>query len=222
MRQLTVEFDMDILVRILHDLVDWAPVQIYVVTGVLLAAEVGLLLGVFVPAATTLFTLGFLAHSGRIDVLSAMVFASLAAALGDSIGYWEGRLLGKRAETGWLARRIGAERRERVNRLFDRFGGKAVMLGRWIAFVRTVMPRLAGMSLLSYRRFLLWNLIGIAVWIPGSIAIGYFAGTSYQQVIDAFGQFSVVIGVVLAVTVTIAVLYLAVKKLCVRSIKPVE
>ncbi len=203
---------MNILGAVLHDLGELPATQVYVVAGLILAAEAGLLLGIFAPAATTLFTLGFLAHTGHIDVLLAMVFACLAAALGDSIGYWEGRLLGKRAETGWLARRIGAGRREHVNRLFERFGGRAVMVGRWVAFVRTIMPRLAGMSRLSYRRFLLWNIIGILVWIPGSIGIGYLAGSSYQNVIQNSGRLNVVIGAVLAAAAVIIAAYIAVKR----------
>jgi len=201
---------MEILTRLLHDLVESSPTQIYLITGLILASEAGLLLGVLAPAATTLFTLGVLAHSGHVSLAPAVLFACLAAMIGDSVGYWEGRLLGERAKTGWLERRIGTDRRQRMDRLFHRFGGRTVMIGRWIAFVRTVMPRLAGAARLPYRRFLMWNGIGIAVWIPGSIALGYFAGSSYQRLL-AQAEPIVICGVVLAVAVVATGIWFAVR-----------
>src|SRR5262245_15493942 len=86
------------------------PTQTYVVAGLLLAAEVGLLAGLAVPAATIMLSLGALANTGHLRLVPAIVVAVIAALVGDSVGYWEGRLVGPRLRAGRLGRRIGLRR----------------------------------------------------------------------------------------------------------------
>jgi len=152
------------------------PAAIYAVAGLLLAAEVGLLIGLAVPAASIMLALGALAATDRIDLTTAIAVATASAAAGDSIGYWEGRLTGPRLRTSRLARRIGADRWHRAERMLRR-GAPAIVLGRWTAYARTLVPRLAGAAGIRYRTFLLYNLPAVVVWIPASVLLGYLGLT---------------------------------------------
>jgi membrane-associated protein len=151
----------------------------YAAAALLLAAEVGFPFGLFVPAATVLMTTGVLAGTGQLDLVVALLATTAGALAGDSVGYWEGRLWGPRARTGRLAARIGRRRWERAESLVRRGGGTAITLGRWTPFVRTLVPRLAGASGIPYARFLPFNAVGVVVWVPGSVLVGYLAHGSF-------------------------------------------
>lgn len=150
------------------------PLEIYVVAGLLLAAEVGVLVGLAIPAASILFGLGALAGAGRLHLAIVMVVAVGAALLGDTIGYWEGRYVGPRLRTGRFGRRIGVRRWQRAERLLRR-GAPAIAVGRWTAFVRTLVPRVAGAAGVPYATFLTYEVPAVLVWIPGTIVLGYAA-----------------------------------------------
>ncbi|MFC7545845.1 DedA family protein [Plantactinospora sp. GCM10030261] len=166
-------------------LIDWLgglpPAGVYLVAAVLLAAEVGILLGVAVPAATTMLTVGALAHSGRLDLGTVLIVCVAAAFAGDQLGFVEGRLAGDRVRRGRLGRRIGADRWARADELLMRRGGPAVLVGRWMAVVRTIVPRVAGAAGLPYRRFVAYNAAGVVVWVPGTVLLGYAGGASYAR-----------------------------------------
>jgi membrane protein DedA with SNARE-associated domain len=167
---------MDILTGVADLLADLPPAAIYLVAAVLLAAEVGVLAGLVVPAASVMLSLGALAQTGRVHLGLAIAVAVTSALAGDSIGYWEGRLLGRRVRTGRIGRRIGARRWQRAESAVRRSGGPAVLLGRWIAYLRTLVPRLAGAGGMAYRRFLPFNAAAVLVWVPGTVLVGYLAG----------------------------------------------
>jgi undecaprenyl-diphosphatase len=151
------------------------PTHVYVVAGLLLAAEVGLVIGLAVPAASIMLSLGALANAGHLRLLTAIAVAVVAALLGDSIGYWEGRLVGPRLRSGRLGRRIGVRRWQRAERVIRR-GAPAIALGRWTAFVRTLVPRIAGATGVGYVVFLVYEVPAVLVWMPGTILLGYAAG----------------------------------------------
>jgi membrane-associated protein len=171
----------DITASFLDRLTGLPPVWLYLTAAAVLAAEVGLLAGAVVPAASTMLTVGFLAHSGRLDLTTALAVTTAAALLGDHLGYLEGRLLGPRIRRGWFGRRVGDHRWDRAERLIARRGGTAVVLGRWTAFVRTLMPRAAAAAGLPYRRFALFDAAAVLVWVPGTVLVGYLAGASYTR-----------------------------------------
>ncbi|TDC84559.1 DedA family protein [Micromonospora sp. KC606] len=152
------------------------PPAVYAAGALLIAAEVGVLLGAFVPAASVMLALGALSATGTLDLPVTTAVAVLAALLGDSVGYWEGRIAGPRLRTGRLGRRIGSRRWRRAEHLVRR-GGIAVTIGRCTAFVRTLVPRVAGVAGMRYRRFLVYDAVAVTVWAPGTILIGYAAGT---------------------------------------------
>ncbi|MEV4760615.1 DedA family protein [Micromonospora sp. NPDC049559] len=185
---------MDFTARFLDWLAGLPAGWLYLAAAAVLATEVGLLAGLVMPAASTMLTVGFLAYAGRLDLTTALVVLTAAALVGDHVGYLEGRLVGPRLRRGWLGRRVGDRRWDRAEALVAARGGRAVLLGRWVAFVRTLVPRVAAVAGVPYRRFALFNAAGVLVWVPGTVLAGYLAGASYSRLTGLAG----VAGAVLA------------------------
>jgi undecaprenyl-diphosphatase len=126
---------------------------------------------------------------------------SVAGALtGDNVGYWLGRRLGRPWLTRhrWLAGKQGGVL-ERVDALFARHGGKAVLIGRFIGFLRAMAPFAAGSAHMPYARFAVFNAIGATAWGIFFVLLGYFLGSSWPLVERWFGRVGLVLGVVVLV-----------------------
>ncbi|MFK3984915.1 DedA family protein [Micromonospora sp. NPDC050397] len=154
---------------------------LYFTVFLVLSAEVAILPGMVLPAATTMLTVGFLARTGALEVVTALAVTSVAAMVGDQVAFLEGRLVGPRLRHSRFGRRIADHRWERAERLFTSRGGPAVLLGRWTPYVRTLVPRVAAVAGLPYRRFVLFDAAAVLVWVPGIFLMGYLAGASYLK-----------------------------------------
>ncbi|MBB2741698.1 UNVERIFIED_ORG: membrane protein DedA with SNARE-associated domain [Microbispora rosea subsp. rosea] len=177
---------------------------LYAVVAALVFAEDALFVGFVVPGETAAVLGGVLAGQGRLSVYWLGLVVTLAAIAGDSAGYFIGRRLGP----GVLDRRVLRHRRDRVERaqaLIRRWGPQAVFFARFAAFLRALMPTLAGVSRMSYRRFFLFNVLGGVLWGVGYTLLGFFAGAAYEQVQSAVG--GVVAAVLAAVVLTALVLW---------------
>ncbi|AVT38840.1 DedA family protein [Plantactinospora sp. BB1] len=192
---------MDPAVGLVDRLTGLPPGWLYLAAGALLAAEVGVLAGILVPAAGTMLAIGLLARSGYLDLVTALVVCTVAAFAGDQLGYLHGRLAGARVRAGRLARWIGVERWRRAEALVLDRGGPAILLGRWRAFGRTLVARVAGAAGVPYRRFVLFNAVGVAVWVPGTVLLGYGVGISYAGLTAVVGP---VAGLVLVAAAVVA------------------
>ncbi|WP_344139212.1 VTT domain-containing protein [Luedemannella flava] len=164
------------------------PLAVYTVAALLVAAETGLIIGLVLPGEVTLVAAGFLAYTGVTSPIPTAIVLVAAALAGDALGYAEGRRLGPRLKASRLGHWVGEPRWHRAEALFARHGGRAILLGRHVAFARTLMPRLAAMSGLTYRQLLPWDLAGVATQVGGALALGYLAGTSYEQLAHVFGR----------------------------------
>ncbi len=174
--------------HVLNVLTHWPPALVYLVTAVVVCAETATVLGLLVPGEATLLIVGFLCYQGVLRLGVALPLMLAAALVGDSIGYWEGRRVGPRLRSTRLGRRVGERRWARTERLFQRYGGRAVFLARFIAFARTLTPRLVGMSAIGYRTFLPWDVLGVLGITGGTVLVGYAAGRSYATAADIFGR----------------------------------
>jgi undecaprenyl-diphosphatase len=182
------------------------PLLVYLVAAALVAGETGLLvLGLLVPSEATLLLVGFLAYTGTLDLGAALVVMIASALLGDTLAFRSGRRNGPRLRASRWGQRIGAHRWAKADEMLGRLGGRAVLVARWIAFARTLVPRLAGGAGMPYRRFAPWNLAGVLSWVGGSVVVGYLAGESYQTVSDYFGKAT---GAVLVLLVAVAAIVL--------------
>ncbi len=177
---------------------------LYAVVAALVFAEDALFVGFVVPGETAAVLGGVLASQGRLSVYWLGLVVTLAAIAGDSAGYFIGRRLGP----GVLDVRVLRRRRDRVEKaqaLIRRWGPQAVFFARFAAFLRALMPTLAGVSRMSYRRFFLFNVLGGVLWGVGYTLLGFFAGAAYEQVQSAVG--GVVAAVLAAVVVTALVVW---------------
>ncbi|MFB9235465.1 DedA family protein [Plantactinospora siamensis] len=172
---------MNFTTALLNRIAELPPAGIYAAAAAVLAGEVGLLFGLVLPAASTMLTVGLLARTGQLDLGTAALVCTLAAFAGDQLGFLEGRLTGARVRAGWLGRRVGDRRWGQAEELIRRRGGPAVTVGRWTAFARTLVPRVAGAVGLPYRRFVAFDALGVLVWVPGTVGAGYLAGASVSR-----------------------------------------
>lgn len=175
----------------------------YAIIAGLVFGEAAVFIGFVLPGETAVLLGGFLASRGHLQIAVLCVLVVVAAVLGDSVGYEVGRVFGPRVVRWRLLDRHQARLAIARGTLRDK-GGPAIFLGRFTAFFRAVMPGLAGLSEMQYRRFLTWNALGGLIWGIGYCLVGYFAGASYEKVASKIGTGSaVVIGalVVLALVV---------------------
>jgi membrane-associated protein len=155
------------------------------VAGLVVVGEPALLLGVVLPSLTSMLVLGFLARGGVLPLAVAAGTAVLSAALGDSLGYLSGHRWGRRREL--LVRRVGAHRWAAAERLFQRFGTPSVFGARWVAGPRTLVPRLAALTAMPYRRFLLYSIPSAILWGGTVTGAGYLAGREYPVIARTLG-----------------------------------
>jgi membrane protein DedA with SNARE-associated domain len=177
-------------------------VIVYALVAGLVFAEDALFLGFVIPGETAAVLGGVDASRGHVS-LSLMVMLVIAAAIiGDSVGYEMGRAVGPRV----LSLSALEKHRGRVDdarSVLARRGGSAVFFARFVAFFRAVMPALAGASHMPYRRFLVFNAVGGAVWAVSFVLLGYLAGNSFRAVEKTVGRgvAAVVLVLVLAAVV---------------------
>ncbi len=155
----------------------FGPVALLVVCAVVFA-ETGLLVGFLLPGDTLLFFTGVLAVSGKfgVDIWWVCLAISLAAFLGGEVGYLIGHKLGPRVFERKESGLFSVKNVERTNAFFERFGGFAVVVARFVPIVRTFAPIAAGVGHMNYRRYSLYNAIGALVWGSGIVLLGYLLG----------------------------------------------
>ena len=180
------------------------PLAAYAIIAALVLGEAAIFLGFVIPGETAVLLGGFLASTHDLNIWVLCVLVVLSAVIGDSIGYEVGRLFGPRIVQSRLFLKHGA-RLDAARGMLRERGGPAVFLGRFTAFFRAVMPGLAGLSNMQYRRFLLWNALGGLVWGVGYCLIGYFAGASYEKVASRVGTGAAV--AILAIVVVVLVVW---------------
>jgi membrane-associated protein len=142
-------------------------------------AESGLMVGFFLPGDSLLFTAGFLAQQGIFSInIHVFVFILfIAAALGNSTGYMFGHRVGRRLFQRQDSRFFRQEYLVRAEEFYEKYGSKTIILAMFVPIVRTFTPIVAGISKMSYRKFVTFNLIGAALWTSSFTYLGYYAGT---------------------------------------------
>jgi membrane-associated protein len=155
----------------------------YLVLFVVIFIETGLVITPFLPGDSLLFAAGAIAALGngstvngfKIDVLVLYIVVAVAAILGDTVNYWIGHFIGPRVFTGevrWLKK----EYLDRTQAFYEKYGGKAIFLGRFVPIVRTFVPFIAGIGEMRYGYFISYNIFGGIVWTALFTFAGYFFG----------------------------------------------
>ena len=170
----------------------------YVGLFVIVFAESGMFFGFFLPGDSLLFTAGFLASQGLLNIWVLLPLLVTGAILGDSAGYWIGRKLG-----GWLVKQKDSwffkrEHLFRAEKFYEKHGGKTLILARFIPIIRTFAPIVAGMADMKYGKFLSFNILGGLGWAMGMTLAGYFLG----RIIPGVDKYLLpIVGVIVIVSV---------------------
>ncbi len=169
-----------LITDILNRILNLPPWLVFVVVGLLVFAEAAVFFGFIFPGETAVILGGVVASGGNVNIIALTSLVVVCAIAGDSVGYWVGSTFGERV----LKVKILESRRGAIDgalELLRRRGGIAVFLGRFTAFLRAVMPGLAGASRMHYRTFLAANAIGGVVWGVTFTLLGYFLGNAYHR-----------------------------------------
>ena len=149
----------------------------YLGLAITVFAESGLLIGIFLPGDSLLFAAGLLAAAGFFSFVPLVLTVSAAAILGDSVGYWFGANVGvnffKRKDSLFFKH----EYLVRTERFYQKYGGRAVVLARFVPIVRTIAPILAGVGSMTYGKFFRYNVLGGTLWGIGMTTLGYSLGS---------------------------------------------
>ena len=148
----------------------------YAMLFFIIFCETGLVVTPFLPGDSLLFATGSFAAIGSLDIRWLTIFLSVAAIAGDTVNYWIGHATGPKVFTQEKSRFLNREYLERTQRFYKRYGGKTIILARFIPIVRTFAPFVAGIGCMDYMRFLAFNVIGGLAWIALFILGGFFFG----------------------------------------------
>jgi len=170
-----------------------------VVIALVIFAECGLLIGFFLPGDSLLFVAGFLASQGLgVDIWLLSLTCAAAAIAGPLVGYWYGAWAGPRLfykEESLLFRK---QHLMRAHEFYDRHGGKALVIARFMPIVRTFAPVVAGMATMNYPRFVAYTVVGALIWAMGVTWLGYFLGS---MIPDAGKYLEYIVIAIIAVSV---------------------
>lgn len=139
-------------------------------------AESGILIGLFLPGDSLLFTTGFLASQGYLNIWLLIPILYTAAFLGDSTGYWIGHKVGPKIFVRPKSLWFNPDHVEKTRRFFEKHGAKAVVLARFVPIVRTFIPVMAGVGEMHYKTFVRYNAIGAFLWACGITLLGFLFG----------------------------------------------
>ena len=149
-------------------------------------AETGLFVGVFLPGDSLLFTAGVLASQGHLNIVLLAAGCFVAAVAGDATGYLIGDRMGKRLFTKPESRFFKPAYLDKAQAFFEKHGGKAIIIGRFMPVVRTMVPMVAGAGTMPYRQFFTYNVIGGFLWGVCVTLAGYFLGDLIGDSIDRY------------------------------------
>jgi membrane-associated protein len=186
-------------------LVDLLPVYGPKLLFVLAILETSFVTGFVVPSGLATSAATVLALDGRLDLMPVVVAAIAGGFVGDTVGFWIGRAWGHRILEGdgrWA--RLLAPERGRMSHLFGRHPLATVTVSRLIAFARTVMPMASGMSGLSYRRYVRYEVMGLLAWAGIYVGIGFVARESWEVATRLIGVAGTVVFAAVTATLWIA------------------
>jgi membrane-associated protein len=151
---------------------------VYALMFLVIFCETGLVVTPILPGDSLLFALGALcSRSEGLHLGLLMALLTIAAILGDSANYWLGSLLGPRIFRGENVRFLNRKHLDRTHEFFERYGGKTIIIARFVPIVRTFAPFVAGMGRMTYRKFMAYNVVGGIAWIVIFLLAGYWFGS---------------------------------------------
>lgn len=147
----------------------------YAILFLIIFVETGLVIMPFLPGDSLLFAAGAFASRGSLNPWFLTILLSIAAIIGDTVNYWIGRYFGPRAFKS-DSKILNKKHLDRAQEFYERHGGKAIVMARFVPIVRTFAPFVAGVGAMNYPRFLMYNVVGGVLWIAIFVWLGYFFG----------------------------------------------
>jgi len=148
----------------------------YLILFLIIFCETGLVVTPILPGDSLLFAIGAFAASGYLDITKTLLLLSGAAILGDTVNYWAGSIVGPKVFHYENSRIFKKEYLEKTHRFYEKYGGKTIVIARFVPIVRTFAPFVAGVGAMTYMRFLAYNIAGGLMWIFSITLAGYYFG----------------------------------------------
>ena len=156
---------------------DASAVSALIIIGLVIFAEAGLLIGVLLPGDTLLIPAGLLAAQGRLPLAGVLLAAWIGSVLGSETGYYIGNKAGKRIFRRRNSLLFRQEYLTKAHKFYSKHGGKAILIARFLPFVRTCAPLVAGATKMDHRTFMIFNVIGGGIWVAITVLASYWLGS---------------------------------------------
>lgn len=161
---------------LIDTLLGWLGAYVYLGLFFIVFAETGLAIGFFLPGDSLLVVSGLFAAAGKLNIALVLIAFFLGSVIGDSTGYWTGRIMGKTLFSNEKSLIFKPSRVEKAKKFFEKYGAKTVILARFVPIVRTFAPIVIGTAEMPYAKFLTYSVLGGLLWISTMVLSGYFLG----------------------------------------------
>jgi membrane-associated protein len=162
--------------KYLSEIIQNYGVWTYLIMFAIIFLETGLVITPFLPGDSLLFAAGTFAALGALDMMWLFVLLSLAAIMGDTVNYWIGAYVGPKIFHKEKVRFLNKEYLDRTHQFYEKYGGKTIIIARFIPIIRTFAPFVAGIGSMTYWRFISYNIVGGIAWILICTLAGYLFG----------------------------------------------
>ena len=147
----------------------------YAVLTLIVFCETGLVVTPFLPGDSLLFATGALSANAALDIWLLFFLLTTAAIVGDAVNYWAGKYIGMKLFDGRIPY-LKPEHLTRTHAFYEKYGGKTIVIARFVPIVRTVAPFVAGAGTMTYSKFFAYNVSGAILWVGSMLSAGYFFG----------------------------------------------
>lgn len=151
-------------------------IWIYAILFMIIFSETGFVVTPFLPGDSLLFVAGAIAAAGQMDVWSLGATLFVAAVLGNTSNYWIGRWVGPHVFKWEHSRWFNRHAFDEAHSFYEKYGSVTITIARFLPFVRTFAPFVAGVAAMSHNKFQLWSILGGALWVVSFVSLGYFFG----------------------------------------------
>jgi membrane-associated protein len=174
----------------------------YLILFIIIFWETGVVIFPFVPGDSLLFAVGAFSAIGALNVWWVLLLLASAAIIGDTVNYWIGHFIGPKIFHKENVRFLKKKHLESTHKFFEKYGGKTIIIARFIPIIRTFAPFVAGIGAMSYWKFISYNVIGGFAWV----AICLFAGYLFGNLPVVKNNFTLVIFAIIIISVMPAII----------------